>query len=623
MYVIDAGGIDSFWAAHLKVSSAGGPEELLSVHLSNPLGKPAIDVFKLWLNPMDGVTESLCVVPRKDGSVQLTFPRPVDEEGETRVTDLQFVGEFCSVLGFDEVLGLGKEASDLSLLRAELDRLRKLEAEEEKKAVYEERIAFGLDLASEQIHLRQERLKQSRWWTPIVALPSAALRFVAGSIDREESKSADRAKLHRNLQNDYLLMMVEVQKKVLLVQGGMNEVKKKLICHVSHLKVGPDRRLRKAVDGRCIFLVNNQVGASLLNGEVNEALADVSSLAWRLVMMLGAEGEACSELELFARERLYAQRIRAIRGENFMRFCSPGMLEGLRDAAGLHPNWLAHMLDPVSISSSTSIRSDWNSSLTPMAGDLFVDVPVMMKDGSKKRLSHLLGYGFCLLFFGSAPAGLPSTVPRIVVLDVGQKPPATVFLAAALQSKLEVVSAVEQDHAWRRYHASEGSVVLLRPDLRVECRSASWDEEFEASVKRAVSGKSNSSDINSFYWQDGEFGSDKMQDSPIKVHIWDALPTRWSIFWILCKALLQFQPKHREALLSKILPGLGRSVESGTDLTKQTVSACVGLGLQMFELQDVVEGVVESFYASITQLKHSKSSLSINSADSRSAEENS
>jgi hypothetical protein len=190
-HVIDAGGVDSFWAAHLKFAAPGGPEQLLSVHLSNPLGKPALKALTLWLSPLDGVAESLCGIPRRDGSVTLTFPLPL----EGNVSDLMFVGEFCSLLGFDSALNLDKEASDLRVLRAELARLRDLSTDEGKKAVYEERIAFGLDIASGQILIRQERLRQSRWWTPIVALPNAALRLLVNNMGREESKSADRAKV--------------------------------------------------------------------------------------------------------------------------------------------------------------------------------------------------------------------------------------------------------------------------------------------------------------------------------------------------------------------------------------------------------------------------------------------
>ncbi len=626
-YVVDAGGIDSFWAAYLKSSAHGGPEQLLSVHLSNPLGKPALEALTLWLSPVNGVTESLCAFPLKDGSLQLVFPLPAEELGAVDgLTELHFIGEFCALLGLDAALGLEKETTALELLRAEMERLRQLEADEEKKAVYEERIAFGLDCASEQIQIRQERLKQSRWWTPIVALPSAALRFAAGNIGREENKSAERAKVHRALQTDYQLMMAEVQKKEVIVQNTMNQVRKQLIRSSKRVQIGPPKRLKKAVDGRCIFLVNNTGESSMLNADLNEGLADVSSLVWRLVMVLQSGGGDRSEgkpneLDMFAKERLYAQEIQEIRKENFLRFCMPGTLSDLRDAVGLCPFWLRATINPVALSSSSLIRGDWNSSLKPTARDFFEDGPVVMKDGTRKKLSELLpSYGFTLLVFGAAPPAVPAGVCRIVILDVGQKAPASVFLAAASQTKLEVVNAIELDSIWKKYHASEGSVLLLRPDMRVEARNAKWCEEFESGLKRAVAGKFGV-DTNSFYWSDMDIGlrGEKRQAVPA----WDALPFQWAIFWILYGALMQFQPAQRNGLLLKILQGLGRSTDgSKVDLAKQVVSLCISQGIQAFELNDIVERCVEKHLVATSQMKHSRSSQSINSADSsRSAED--
>jgi 2-polyprenyl-6-methoxyphenol hydroxylase-like FAD-dependent oxidoreductase len=130
---------------------------------------------------------------------------------------------------------------------------------------------------------------------------------------------------HRALEEEYLMMGAEVQKKVVVVQDQMNEVKKQLIRSVKRLNVEA-KRLKKAVDGRCIFLVNNVPGSSLLNGGLNEALADVSSLVWRLAM-----SEDCSQLlEMYSRERLYAEEVRMTRNECLLHYCAPGMTSELQ-----------------------------------------------------------------------------------------------------------------------------------------------------------------------------------------------------------------------------------------------------------------------------------------------------
>lgn len=98
------------------------------------------------------------------------------------------------------------------------------------------------------------------------------------------------------------------------------------------------------------------------------------------------------------------------------------------------------------------------------------------------------------------------------------------------------------------------------------------------------------------------------------VQVWDALPTEWAMFWILFNALMHFHPAQRDALLVKILAALGRSVDtSSPHLSKRLVSLCVNQGIQMFELNDIVDRCVESHMSTV--MKQSRSSFSLNSSD--------
>ncbi len=634
-FVVDAGGLNSFWAVPLIKNAFVSHEEIVSVNVASPFGagKPALKELKLWLNPNDS-TEALFAVPRPDGSVQLTFPattlaaRSADPKDDILIR----TAEFCSLLGFDEVLQVEADVAEHKALVAEAKRVAALEAAEAKQVRYYDRMSFGLDLASEKIQAQQEWL--AKWWNPIAALPKAILGSVAGGIGREEGKSEVRMAAHLAQQQVYAAQVKEKVDAASTVQKRIVDRKALLVRSTQVVEKNASRCLSKAVDGRCVFLVNNDVGTTLLNSDINEALGDVSALSWRLAALFHGTG-SLTMLNQYQDERMFVAQARLLRNLHLFRFFSPGQLSQLRDAvrdAGIEPEWLASLLDPVQLSAATesSLRADWNSSLHPMSRDFVIDASLMRQTKGVQEstiLSRLLpSGGYSLLLFGIAPpAGLSVSLARIVVLQQGQQPPPAVFLAQNSASNVEVVFAMEPDNIWRKYNASEGTMVLLRPDWVVEARTAKWSEEFAKRVNVAVFGAPVGSSPNSsgshLSWATQPSGANVAL--PRKVPVWDALSPQGTIYWILYNVMMQFTgEEERNQLLMSIMGQLGRVAVDTKNIAKSVYSQCLSHNIQGFELEDIADKCANELHGFIAKLSSRKSSQNSLSGSGESSHSN-
>jgi 4-hydroxyphenylpyruvate dioxygenase len=590
-FVIDACGLNSFWAAHLATGNIQASEEFVAVTLNLPnRAKPIAKNLQMWMNPWADV-DGLFVIPLNDGQVKFSFPAhhekeldamgdPLHHSSNLSTKHLIQYGNFCSLLGLDKELHLEREMQELAELQAECDEIAYLAKAEAKNAKQNELMVVGLDLMAEQV--QKQRNNVSRWWSPVQALPSKALGAVGNTVVRKKGIAEEKSRKS-------LGVLLDLEEKMGAVSAKMEEVRKTIISGKAALirsmelvEVASARYLSRAVEGRVIYLVNNNVVKSPINTKLNEAIVDVTSLAWRLTAMLklGADRNLLNEYEA---ERLFAAQVKLHHKQYFLRFFSPCGMRILRDAAQSVDRDLfsiENKLAPVNISLASASMRDWNSSLRPVVGEYFLNSVVSHVGGkvataaSQRLLTVLPPYTYVLLCFGVAP---PADLNKNVVPVVVESP--------EFEEEVPGVLQIRGEKIFEDYQASEGTVILLRPDLIVEMRSADWNGSVAELLDTICKGESI-----------------EIQPQLVpKVPIWSSLSMQRSVFWVLFEAVSQFTDQgSRVEFLATMLTNLRHQVVAETDevvLSKALISDCLARQIQVFELEDLANASASEMLA--------------------------
>ena len=685
-YVICAEGRSSFWSSHLLAGNHLDLDDLVSVNLSssNP-AIPAIQNLQVWMNPWVD-SESMVAVPLRDGSIQVVFPAAEtiqdlsdyeddvlddeenseeEQQGQSRsangnnknnddddddaltTTEDQMstmtsttvterhreqrvrtkhasrIANFCSLLGLDKGLGLEEEMQSLVELQMQGDEIARCAKKELQHCKQSELLVVGLDIAAEQIEETQRRI--SHWWSPAVTLPNTALRAINRTVERRKGKAEELSKKYVSAVAKLEQEMREVEEKMALIRRVIVKRKSVLINSVEEFDVKSASFLSRAVTGRMIFLPTNNCVTSIFNFKLNEALMDVSSLVWRMEAIVKKGVSAAGLLAQYEEERMLAAQVRLHQKQYILRFFSPGPLLALRDAVqevGVDAFSLQEFLKPANLAVADSAIRDWSSSLLPASRDFFIDCPVICA-GFQTMLSDCLpsSPSFVLLCFGcTAPLDLSEGIVPILICETDASDCSSCESGGAL-----VLHAVDAPvNIWKKYQASEGTMVLLRPDWIVQLRCAQWSVAVGAMMTQVYVGPAVLSQL------------------PPKVPVWDSLSFQSSIYWLLYDALLNVKVDRVE-LLQRVLSGLGRgsdildqkleeskdetivktseaSIETDdapqitgaptsdreeTELAKVLISRCISQNIEIFELEDLVARALQE----LNTIKVRKTSL--------------